>query len=71
MPLIGIPDGNDIVLIASNWGGASHPAWYFNLRAHPEVTVAFYGLELIVAVVQAYVFALLTCIYLNDSINLH
>ena len=25
----------------------------------------------IVAVVQAYVFALLTCIYLNDSINLH
>jgi F-type H+-transporting ATPase subunit a len=35
------------------------------------MTVAFYGLELIVAVVQAYVFALLTCIYLNDSINLH
>ncbi len=35
------------------------------------MTVAFYGLELIVAVVQAYVFALLTCIYLNDSVNLH
>lgn len=35
------------------------------------MTVAFYGLELIVAVVQAYVFALLTAIYLNDSINLH
>lgn len=35
------------------------------------MTVAFYALELIVAVVQAYVFALLTCIYLNDSINLH
>ena len=35
------------------------------------MTVAFYGLELIVAVVQAYVFALLTCIYLNDSLNLH
>lgn len=35
------------------------------------LTVAFYGLELLVAVVQAYVFALLTCIYLNDSINLH
>lgn len=35
------------------------------------MTVAFYGLELIVAIVQAYVFALLTCIYLNDSINLH
>lgn len=35
------------------------------------MTVAFYGLELLIAVVQAYVFALLTCIYLNDSINLH
>ena len=35
------------------------------------MTIAFYGLELIVAIVQAYVFALLTCIYLNDSINLH
>ncbi len=33
--------------------------------------VAFHALEVIVAVVQAYVFALLTCIYLNDSINLH
>jgi len=35
------------------------------------LTVAFFALELLVAVVQAYVFALLTCIYLNDSINLH
>jgi F-type H+-transporting ATPase subunit a len=35
------------------------------------MTVAFYGLELIVAIVQAYVFALLTCIYLNDSLNVH
>ena len=35
------------------------------------MTVALYGLELIVAVVQAYVFALLTTVYLNDSINLH
>jgi F-type H+-transporting ATPase subunit a len=35
------------------------------------MTVALFGLELIVAVVQAYVFALLTTVYLNDSINLH
>lgn len=34
------------------------------------MNVALYGLELLVAVVQAYVFALLTCSYLNDSINL-
>lgn len=29
------------------------------------------GLELGVALIQAYVFTILTCIYLNDSINLH
>jgi F-type H+-transporting ATPase subunit a len=28
-------------------------------------------LEIMVALIQAYVFALLTCIYLNDAINLH
>lgn len=34
------------------------------------MNVALFALELLVAVVQAYVFALLTCVYLNDSINL-
>ena len=29
------------------------------------------GLEFGVAMVQAYVFTLLTCIYINDAINLH
>lgn len=28
-------------------------------------------LEVAVCVIQAYVFTLLTCIYLNDAINLH
>ena len=28
-------------------------------------------LEILVALIQAYVFALLTCIYLNDAIHLH
>jgi len=35
------------------------------------VLVILMGLELAVAVIQAYVFTILTCIYLNDSINLH
>lgn len=35
------------------------------------ILVVFMGLELAVAMIQAYVFTLLTCIYLNDSINLH
>ena len=34
-------------------------------------TVALIGLEILVAFLQAYVFAILTCIYLNDALNLH
>ena len=34
-------------------------------------SVALTGLEILVAFLQAYVFAILTCIYLNDAINLH
>jgi F-type H+-transporting ATPase subunit a len=30
---------------------------------------AIYGLELMVAVIQAYVFAILTCVYLNDALH--
>ena len=29
------------------------------------------GLELAIAILQAYVFTLLTCIYLNDVLDLH
>ena len=35
------------------------------------ILVILMGLELGVAIIQAYVFTILTCIYLNDSINLH
>ena len=35
------------------------------------ILVVLMGLELGVALIQAYVFIILTCIYLNDSINLH
>ena len=33
--------------------------------------VAFTGLELLIAFLQSYVFAILTCLYLNDAIHLH
>src|SRR6478609_7283263 len=33
------------------------------------LTVALYALEILVAFLQAYVFAILTCIYLNDAIH--
>lgn len=33
--------------------------------------VIFTGFELFVAVLQAYIFTILSCVYLNDAINLH
>ena len=33
--------------------------------------VAITSLEFLVAFLQAYVFAILTCIYLNDALHLH
>ena len=35
------------------------------------VMVAFTGLEILIAFLQAYVFTILTCIYLNDSLHMH
>ena len=35
------------------------------------MTVALTALEFLVAFLQAYVFAILTCIYLHDSVHLH
>ena len=32
-------DGDRLIVIASNNAAERHPAWYFNIRAHPEVTV--------------------------------
>jgi F-type H+-transporting ATPase subunit a len=33
--------------------------------------VALTGIELIVAFLQAFVFTILTCIYLNDALHMH
>ena len=35
------------------------------------INTAMFALELLVAVLQAYVFAILTCLYLSDAIHLH
>jgi len=34
-------------------------------------TIAINGLEVMIAVIQAYIFTILTCVYLGDAINLH
>ena len=46
LPIVGIPDGERLVLVASNYGSPRHPAWYHNLRATPSCTVRFRGEEL-------------------------
>jgi deazaflavin-dependent oxidoreductase (nitroreductase family) len=35
-PLSYFTDGDDVILTASNYGGARHPGWYHNLLSHPE-----------------------------------
>ena len=38
-PMMFIPDGDRLLVIASNVGAPAHPDWYRNLVAHPDVTV--------------------------------
>ena len=37
LPLIFGQSGADYVVVASKGGAPTHPAWYLNLEAHPEV----------------------------------
>lgn len=45
LPLVGLPAGDKIALIASNFGQAHHPAWYHNLKANPECLVEMNGID--------------------------
>ena len=38
-PIMRIPNGDSYVAVASNAGAATHPAWYRNLTANPDVWV--------------------------------
>ena len=38
-PLVYSKDGNRFVVIASMAGAPNNPDWYYNLKAHPTVTV--------------------------------
>jgi len=38
-PMMYIPDGERLLVIASNAGAPTHPDWYRNLTVRPEVTV--------------------------------
>ena len=43
VPVLGLPTPDGIAVIASNYGQARHPAWYYNLRADPNGEIAVDG----------------------------
>jgi deazaflavin-dependent oxidoreductase (nitroreductase family) len=43
LPVLALPDGEDMILIASNFGRHRHPFWYYNLRANPHATIVTAG----------------------------
>lgn len=43
VPLLYVPDGPDILLVGSNWGGPGHPMWTVNLVANPDASVNIKG----------------------------
>lgn len=43
LPLMYIPHGDAVILVASQGGAPKHPAWYYNLLAHPEIEIEMNG----------------------------
>lgn len=42
-PVLYFHDGDDVIIIASSYGRDRHPAWFHNLRAHPQVKISKTG----------------------------
>lgn len=38
-PLMRVVDGNNYILVASQGGAPTHPVWYYNLKAEPNVEI--------------------------------
>ena len=43
LPVLGVPDGEDMIVVASDFGRPRNPAWYHNLRANPHATIVYEG----------------------------
>jgi deazaflavin-dependent oxidoreductase (nitroreductase family) len=41
--LLYLTDAGRVICMASNYGGTRHPAWYYNVKANPEVTLSAGG----------------------------
>jgi len=53
VPVLGLPAQGGVAIIASNYGQYHHPAWYHNLRAHPDAEVVIDGVHRRVRAVEA------------------
>lgn len=42
-PLIYFTDGDDVIVMASNYGRGRHPAWFHNVKANPEIELRAAG----------------------------
>jgi F-type H+-transporting ATPase subunit a len=51
--------------------GAAGVLFWIPAGVSLAVNVILIGFEILVATLQAYVFAILTCIYLHDAVHLH
>ncbi len=45
LPVLGLSDGEDSILIASNFGRVRDPSWCHNLRADPRARIAVDGVS--------------------------
>ncbi len=66
--------GHTLLAVLAGFGWTMATSGVFLFLVHPlPILVVFVlvGLELAVACIQAFVFALLSCIYISDAINLH
>jgi deazaflavin-dependent oxidoreductase (nitroreductase family) len=43
LPVLGLPEGDGMIVIASNFGRPRNPSWYHNLRADPRASIVFEG----------------------------
>ena len=43
IPLMYVPYGDGVILVASLGGAPKHPTWYYNLVAHPDIDVHVKG----------------------------
>jgi deazaflavin-dependent oxidoreductase (nitroreductase family) len=44
-PVLGLPDGEAVIVIASNFGRPHNPSWYHNLRSDPRATLVADGVS--------------------------